>query len=179
MKVLAICGSPRRGNTEAMLRRVLDGAKGAGADVELALLKDKKIEYCDGCLGCDKTGSCHVKDEMHQFYGKLASADVIVIGSPNYFDNVSGLMKTFIDRTNPLYITKTLNGKKGVAVVAGGGSEKSSKKVIATIDSFFEPHEIRKIAEIIAADVLEPNKAAQDSKIMQECFELGRKIASQ
>ena len=179
MKVLAVCGSPRKGNTEAMLRRILDGAREAGADVELVLLKDRKIEHCDGCLSCDKTGSCHVKDDMHQIYGKLMNADIIVIGTPNYFDNVSGLMKTFIDRTNPIYVTKALNGKKVVVVVAGGGSEKSSRKVVQIIDSFFEPHEIKKIAEIIAADALEPGKAAQDSKIMQECLELGRKIASE
>ena len=162
-----------------MLRRIRDGAKEAGAGVELVLLKDKKIEYCDGCLSCDKTGSCHVKDDMHHIYGKLVNADIIVIGSPNYFDNVSGLMKTFIDRTNPLYITKALNGKKGVAVVAGESGKESSKKAIQAIESFFETHKIKKVAEVIASDVCEPSKVLQNEKIMRECLELGRKIASQ
>ena len=53
MKVVGICGSPRKGNTEWMLRKLLEGAAREGADSELILLREKDIRTCDGCLTCE------------------------------------------------------------------------------------------------------------------------------
>ena len=59
----------------------------------------------------------------------MVQADVIVVGTPNYFDNVPGLLKDFIDRTNPFYGTDMLKGKKLVTFVVGGGKVVNSKRV--------------------------------------------------
>jgi len=56
MKVVGICGSPRKGNTEWMLRKLLGGAAKAKAETELILLREKNISWCDGCLSCEAGG---------------------------------------------------------------------------------------------------------------------------
>jgi multimeric flavodoxin WrbA len=136
MKIIAICGSPRRGNTEFALKRFLTKAETLGAKTALILLREKRIEFCNGCLSCDKTGECEIRDDMQLIYPELDSADLIILGSPNYFSNVSGTMKVFIDRLDPFCTNKKLKDKKIIAVIVGALSTSSSiEKSIRSIIS--------------------------------------------
>lgn len=123
MNIIAICGSPRRGNTEFVLKRILTKAEELGSSVELVLLREKRIEFCNGCLSCDSSSKCNIRDDMQIIYPKLESADLIIFGSPNYFHNVSGVMKNFIDRLLPFYYKNKLKDKKIVTVMIGASSE--------------------------------------------------------
>ncbi len=116
MNIIGISGSPRDKNTTYMLRAVLDAT---GQDCELIALKDKNIKPCDACGGCYKSYKCIIKDDMQEIYDKLLKADIIVLGSPTYFDNVTAIMKAFIDRCLPLYLSEKLKDKK-VALVSVG-----------------------------------------------------------
>lgn len=134
MKIIAICGSPRAGNTEFVLKRILTQAEKSGASVELVLLRNKRIEFCNGCLTCDSTGLCNIRDDMQMIYSKLESADLIIFGSPNYFHNVSGTLKNFIDRMHPFYKDLKLKNKKIVGVIVGSsGKIEAIKKSIDCI----------------------------------------------
>jgi multimeric flavodoxin WrbA len=80
---------------------------------------------------------------MQEIYAKIENADVIVIGTPNYYDNVSGLLKDFIDRTNPFYETGKLKGKKMITIAVGGGEIKNTEFVTKKIlKNFAEAHEM-------------------------------------
>jgi len=116
LKIVGISGSPREGNTNYMLRMVLEAA---GCDYELILLKDKDIKSCGACGGCFQTHKCIVDDDMSELGEKLLSADVIVLGCPTYFANVPALMKAFMDRCLPLYLAEKLKGKKAALLVVG------------------------------------------------------------
>jgi multimeric flavodoxin WrbA len=125
MKVLAICGSHRKGNTEWMLKKLLERVEENGAEVELILLRKANIKMCLGCLKCeeggkDRKGICKLKDDMNAIYPKLLEADCLVFGSPAYFDMISGLLKNFLDRTCTIW--PQLEGKPvaGVAVAEEG-----------------------------------------------------------
>ena len=176
MKILAICGSPRRGNTEAMLRKILDGATEAGAEVELVLLKDKNIKHCDGCMACEATGTCHVDDDMPGILRKVLYADALALGTPNYFNNVSGLMKDFVDRINPYWESEKIKGKKAAIVCVGSEEEGSLGHCRDALIEFAEICRMGVVGTIFAQAKM-PGEAAQDPKIMQECFELGKKLA--
>lgn len=172
MKVLAICGSPRKGNTEAMLKEVLRGAENAGAATELVLLRELDIEQCKGCEKCGDGKPCIIKDDAEKIFEKIFKADAVVFGSPNYFNNVPALMKNFIDRTDPYWQDKRLKGKKVFAVCAGGTEADSPKNVI------------QEYAEICQMDLIKSVKAVagsagevgKDKQKMLECFELGKYI---
>jgi len=124
--ILIVSGSPRKGNTEFVLNKIFESLD---TEKELVLLREKNIEHCSGCLYCDKNKKCFIKDDMQEIYRKMLKADVLILGTPNYFDNVSGLMKDFMDRTNPFYETGLLKGKKVITIVVGGGDVENSKKV--------------------------------------------------
>jgi multimeric flavodoxin WrbA len=125
MKVVAICGSHRKGNTEWMLKKLLERVEENGAEVELILLRKANVKMCLGCLSCeeggkDRKGICKIKDDMNALYPELLAADCLVFGTPAYFELVSGILKKFMDRTCAIW--PGLEGKPlaGVAVAEEG-----------------------------------------------------------
>ena len=177
MKVLAISGSPRDGNTDAMLKKVLDGAKSKGANIELVKLREKKIGFCDGQSECEKTKSCHFADDMQAICGKIFDVDVIVLGSPNYFNNVSGLMKNFIDRMNPYWDSPKLKEKKVVIVSVGGQERDSIKYCEQALEQFAKICSMGVVGKLWAqAD--KAGEVRQNAEKMQKCFSLGENLAS-
>ncbi len=99
VKVLGIVGSPRRnGNTQLLVQGVLDGAKGAGVEVEMVHLGQIEVRECDGCHACWKGKDCVKGDDMNIVYRKIAESDVIVFGTPVYWYGPTALMKCFLDR---------------------------------------------------------------------------------
>ena len=95
MLIIGVCGSPRKGNTEWMLTKLLEGAAEAEAEPELILLRQKSIERCDGCLACksggeNRKGVCKIEDDMQEIYPKLLKADGLAFGTPVYFELLSG-----------------------------------------------------------------------------------------
>ncbi len=130
MKIIGISGSPRNKNTNYMLRTLLDAT---GQSYDLILLKDKNIKPCAACGGCYKTHRCIVKDDMREISRKLEKADAIVFGSPTYFANVTGIMKNFIDRCLPLYLSEKLKNKR-VALVSVGNFRKGEVRYLDDFD---------------------------------------------
>ena len=105
-KVLIISTSLRGGsNSEILANECAEGAKEAGHDVELLSLKGKDIKYCIGCLSCQRTGMCVLKDDVADIMAKVKNAEVIVYATPIYYYEMCGQMKTLLDRLNPLYST--------------------------------------------------------------------------
>ena len=103
-KVLVISSSPRRmGNSDLLADAFIEGAREAGHTVEKINLHDKKIGFCKGCLGCQKTQHCILRDDMDDILPRMQQAEVIAFASPIYYYEMSGQMKTLLDRANPLY----------------------------------------------------------------------------
>jgi multimeric flavodoxin WrbA len=117
MKLIGISGSSRNKHTNYMLETVL---KSSGQDFETFFLKDLEVTPCNNCKSCHKTFKCVINDDMQKIYSKLNKADIIVLASPTYFDNVSGLMKNFMDRCLPYYFSMKLENKKAALLTCGG-----------------------------------------------------------
>ena len=121
MKIVAVCGSPRRGNAEWMLARLCEYLEKGGAEVEILLLRKMDVKMCRGCLACEKggkerNGACVIRDDMSSVYPKLLAADAIVLATPGYMGMLSGMLKNFLDRTCAVW--PRLEGKRlaGLAV---------------------------------------------------------------
>ena len=104
-KALFINGSPRKnGNTAQLLKRAMDGAREAGAEVELVNLYDRNLNYkgCMSCFACKikggKKGVCSFKDDLQPILQKAVEADVLVCGSPNYCGYPSAALRAFMER---------------------------------------------------------------------------------
>lgn len=102
--VLVISTSPRKGgNSETLADAFICGANEAGHQTEKISLYDKKIGFCKGCLACQKTGRCVICDDADTIAQKMLTADVLVFATPIYYYEMSGQMKTMLDRANPLF----------------------------------------------------------------------------
>ncbi len=103
-KVLVITTSLRaKSNSDRLADEMIRGAKDAGHDVELISLKNKLINFCRGCFACQKTEKCVIKDDAVEIAEKVKEADTLVFVTPIYYYEMSGQMKTLLDRLNPLF----------------------------------------------------------------------------
>jgi multimeric flavodoxin WrbA len=102
MKAIAFNGSPRRGgNTEFLLRKVLEPISEAGIETELVQIGDKPVRGCIACYKCreNKNSRCAIDTDMiNECIGKMIQADAIILGSPTYFAGMTSEMKALIDR---------------------------------------------------------------------------------
>ncbi|MDR1062250.1 MAG: flavodoxin family protein [Clostridiales bacterium] len=103
--VLAICGAAdKKRNTAAMLKSAFDGATGApGASGEFVWLYDLAFRGCSGCHSCKllderRFARCAMRDGLTPVLEKAVAADVILIGSPIYFSDVTGETRSFLER---------------------------------------------------------------------------------
>lgn len=105
-KVLIISSSLRKeSNSDALAEAFARGASEAGNEVESVTLKGKELRFCTGCLACQKTQKCVIADDAPAIVQKMYAADTIVFATPIYYYEMSGQMKTLLDRANHLYTT--------------------------------------------------------------------------
>ena len=103
-RVIVFSTSLRRGSNSDMLAdKFVEGVRSAGNDVEKISLVGKDIQFCKGCFGCQKLGKCVIKDDVNDIMAKVLVADVVVWATPIYYYEMSGQMKTLIDRMNAMY----------------------------------------------------------------------------
>ncbi len=103
-KVVLVNSSFRKGgNTEILAERFTAGAREAGNEVKVINLRDMNLKFCVGCLTCQKTGRCVLKDDVNPLLETVKNADVLVFATPVYYYCMSGQLKTFLDRMNPLF----------------------------------------------------------------------------
>ncbi|MHB1651706.1 MAG: flavodoxin family protein [Desulfitobacteriaceae bacterium] len=142
MRILAINGSHRkRKNTAIMLEAVLHEARALGAETELLEITDFSIKPCSACSRCLRTPKCSIEDDMQLIASKMLEADAIVLGSPVYFGNVTGLMKTFMDRTRFLHMCdNVLEGKLGAGVTIAGLRNGGQETTLQILERFLQAH---------------------------------------
>ena len=103
-KMILLNASPRKDkNTAQMLEQVMKGAQDAGAEVELIHLTSLNYKGCVSCFACKRTGNkcgglCIQKDDLRPVLERILEADALVIGSPIYWHNTTGMFRNFIER---------------------------------------------------------------------------------
>jgi multimeric flavodoxin WrbA len=117
VKVVGIVGSARRGgNTEILTQIALDEIRKEGLETELISLAEKKIEPCDGCGSCSKTGKCRIEDDFNSVFAKMKEAEGIILSTPVYYGAATPQIVSLISR---FYSTrgKPLKNKVGGPIV--------------------------------------------------------------
>ncbi|MFX1417804.1 MAG: flavodoxin family protein [Promethearchaeota archaeon] len=148
--LLGICGSPRKQGTEYAIQYALKyAADKYGFDTEFWTVRNKKINFCLHCDYCirEKKG-CVNKDDMEDLYIKLEQAKFLLLGSPIFQGNVSGQLKTVMDRCRAL-IAKNPNifkNKIGIALAVGGDRSGGQEIAIRTILDFFLQNHILSVS---------------------------------
>ena len=104
-KIIIIDGGPRKNmNTAKLLQSFAEGAKSADSDIEVKTIRlyDLGFKGCMSCMACKLKGKasniCRFKDALTPILEEIAQADGLVLGSPIYFGEVTGLMRAFLER---------------------------------------------------------------------------------
>ena len=176
-KVLVLSGSPRKGaNSDTLCDQFINGAKEAGHDVEKILVADKKIEYCNACYYCQRSGGfCAKKDDMPIILDKITSADVIVMASPVYFYSINAQMKALIDRC----VAKWLDIKNKEFYYIMTAAENSSSVADCALECFrgFAAclEGSKEMGYICASGVYEAEDV-QTTDYMNKAYEMGKSV---
>lgn len=176
-KVLIISTSIRAGsNSEILAHEFEKGAKEAGNDVEFVTLRDKNISFCRGCLACQKIHKCVINDDVNAIADKICESEVIVWASPIYYYEMSGQMKTLIDRCNSLYSRDYKFKEVYFLLTATEDDAQVPEKAINGLQGWtdcFDGVELKDT--LFVGGVTAPNDIENNKKLIQ-AYELGRNI---
>ncbi len=176
--VLIISTSLRNNaNSEILAHEVERGAKNAGHKVEFVTLKDKEINFCKGCLACQKVGKCIINDDANEITAKMKESDVIVWATPVYYYEMAGQMKTLIDRANSLFHTGKNFSEIYAITTSADNSKGVSKTVLNGINGWIACFDGVQLKDCLEAGGLEEANEVQSRKdLLEEAFDMGKNI---
>lgn len=175
-KIVILSSSPRKnGNSDTLARRFADGAVEAGNDVTFLRFDDISPKYCTGCMCCHN-GKCVINDKMNDVYDLFQNADALVFATPVYYYSVSGQLKTFLDRLNPLF-SRQNNFKKVYLIASAADTEEGTfdgveKDIEGWVSCFYNAE----FAGVIKGYGLENKGDAEKSDAFSEAFEAGKTV---
>jgi multimeric flavodoxin WrbA len=188
-QIIAIYGSPRKnGNSAALLKKAVAGARQEGADVEEVFLRDHKISPCLEIYNCIKTGECAIRDDFPEILAKLEASKGIMLASPIFFYTVSAHTKTFMDRCQSLWvrkywIEKQVFGKapetrKGLFISVGATEgKKLFDGAILTVKYFFDVLNAGLWRTVLCRGVDRKGEITKKEEYLEEAFQAGRDLA--
>ena len=104
-KIIIIDGGPRKTfNTASMLQKFAEGASSVSNEIEVKTVRLYGLDYkgCMSCMACKIKGKasnvCKFKDALTPILEDIADADGLVLGSPNYFGEITAQMRAFLER---------------------------------------------------------------------------------
>lgn len=179
-KIVILNGSPRRnGNTSALAKAFTEGARSAGNTVTEFFLNDMKIHGCRGCCcgHSSKEHPCVQKDDMEQIYPAVKESKVIILATPLYYWNMSGQIRTAVDRLFALEEGDGNllrgHGRSSALLMAAAGN--AFEDVLLYYDHLMEHLKWNNLGHVLAGG----NKNAGDIQgkpELQKAWELGSSI---
>lgn len=177
-KVLIISTSLRRNsNSDYIAREFERGAKDAGNEVEFISLIGKKIDFCIGCLTCQLTQECVIKDDANEIAEKVKNADVVVYATPVYYYEMSGQMKTLIDRMNCLFPSDYKFRDVYLLAASAEDEESAMDGAVKGVQGWVDCFEKATLAGVIRGTGLtETGEAKKDEEILKKAYEMGKSV---
>lgn len=198
MKLFGFAGTAHKPSyTAGIMEQLSNKLKTEGIIDTSVIVKasDIDVSMCKGCLSCYQCGKCVLdnNDDMSRLKNELLSSDIVVLGSPVYVHDVSGAMKSFIDRMVVWMYMYRLVGKTAVTVSTASSNgnifvDKYLQKILKimganvagsiSVNMFTKPEEINdqineccdSLKKAVSNGITEPDE------IQEEYFSATRKI---
>jgi multimeric flavodoxin WrbA len=187
---LGLVGSPiRGGNVDLLVDQVLAGVASQGVHIEKIFLNDLTIRPCQSCGPGVHAGHCRIDDDMRRVHALLDAADILILGTPVYFDTVSAQMKLMIDRCNcitPLVIqpdgtcafAERTACRKPAVLVAVAGSRQQFRTLRVTVKGFLAWVGAELVEDVLYAhDSTARGSVRDDAKTLEAAFLAGVRAA--
>jgi multimeric flavodoxin WrbA len=178
-KVLVITASLReKSNSDILAERLIAGAREAGHEVEEISLKGKEILFCTGCLSCQKTQKCVRKDDAVRIAEEVKNADTLVFATPIYYYEMSGQMKTLLDRLNPLYPSDYRFRKVYLLSVAAEDEETTPEKAVNGLQGWVDCFDQAELAgSLFCGGINDPGEVSKKTEALEKAYAFGKALA--
>ena len=177
-KVLIIATSLRaKSNSDILADKVAEGARAVGHEVEMISLKGKSIGFCRGCFVCLKTQKCVINDDAVTVAEKVKEADTIVFATPIYYYEMSGQMKTLLDRLNPLFTSDYKFRNVYMLSTAAEDEDYVSEKAVNGLCGWIDCFEKAAFkGSLFCGGINDVAEAAQKEEELKEAYEFGKTL---
>ena len=176
-------GSVRKdGNTDKVLQKFIEGAKNKGNQIYYKILRELNIGNCKGCYNCRNEATCELKDDMIPIHQQLQECDAMVFASPIYWCEITGLMKTFIDRFYFYHHPNTANliKDKNVVVISTMGEAENIEYETELINEFYRRFlastKMKLIHNLILPGIMEAGDILKRPELLNSIYDLGRNL---
>lgn len=177
-KILIISTSPRMGgNSETLADEFMRGAKEASHETEKICLYDKTIEFCKGCLACQRTEKCILHDDAAAIVERMRQADAVVFATPVYFYEMSGQMKTLLDRTNPLFPGEYSYRDIYLMATSADEAESSMDGAVKGLEGWISCFELSHLAGVVRGTGADKKGEIKNlPEALTAAYEMGRNV---
>lgn len=177
MKKVTIISSSFR-NPSSSKKLAFEMMKGIKKNNEVSLIELDKINFnfCKGCLACQKTGKCIINDDIKNIIKEIQSSDILVFVTPIYFYSISGQLKTFLDRLNPLFVSKENKFKEVYALFTCADDNLSAiEGPIKALNGWIECFEnVKFINSFNGLSITNVNDISKET--LEKAYEFGKEI---
>lgn len=183
--ILALSSTPRRrGNSDILADRILEGVRRAGGTGEKIRLAELHLEPCDACEACQKEADtrCVIDDDMGPLLDKVRAADGYVFASPIYFFSVNAQLKLFLDRCYALFgggRFDQLEGRQAALAFSYGDTDPLSSGVANAVQIFQGAARFLGLDLVgwVHASCQEEGQVLANERVLAEAVALGEQLA--
>ncbi len=177
-RVLVITTSLRaRSNSDRLADEMMKGARDAGHEVEHISLKNRQIGFCRGCFACQKTQKCVIKDDAVEIAEKVKEADTLVFVTPIYYYEMSGQMKTLLDRLNPLFPSDYRFRKIYLLTTAAEDEAHVPEKALSGLGGWVDCFEKAELAgSFFCGGLTDIGEAEKNTEGLLNAYEFGKQL---
>lgn len=174
-KVFIVSSTPRNGgNSDILAEEFARGAKDAGHSVEKVNLRDTDLKFCIGCLACQTREACVLKDGMNELYPRIQSADVLVFATPVYFYEMSGQLKTFLDRLNPLFPRENAFREIYLIAAAADAEESAMNGAVYGLQGWIDCFDGVRLAGVVRGTGVTEAGEVRGTASCKEAYQMGK-----
>jgi multimeric flavodoxin WrbA len=182
-RAIIINGAIRaKGNTDALVNKIIEGSSAADVEVNLVTLREKKVGDCIGCYQCLAKSSCSIQDDMTELRGFIQNVKLLIFASPLYWCGVTGLMKTFIDRLFFYYHSETkpwISGKKAIIITPMNQQNVvyESETLVQFYTRLLNCLGIKDIDMFFFGEIMKKEDLLQKPQYLKEAYRIGKNLA--
>jgi multimeric flavodoxin WrbA len=174
MKILAICGSPKKGNTYSVLNSIKENCP--DIDFKLLMLSEVNLEMCRGCYGCVLLGEevCPLKDDRDMIIKEMSEADGVITAAPTYAIQVPWIYKNFIERISYLAHRPRFFDKfaMSIGLGAGYGMDETNKYMSKMFSGFGFSIAPSLELQVLPKEIMSEKRKAENQKKTKEAFDV-------
>lgn len=176
-KIFIVSSTMRKdGNSFILAQEFAKGAIESNHQVNFINLADINLKFCIGCLHCQSHKNCVLQDSMNSLYEDIQKSDILVFATPVYYYQMSGQLKTFLDRLNPLYQRENSFKKVYVLATCADSDKHAVDGVANGIQGILDCFENVKLSGIICATGVTDTGDIAHSDTLKQAYQAGKNI---